>query len=223
MDLRWKPVVHSASRVDIPVLTVCHDAAALRRWKAAIGPFIRSGRKRYFVFREYAELARSGRFILPFEGEAKTRRFAELHTALLLHGEGFFCWGGVRLFKEKKDVIALKGRKSDNTEEVRSRVPWPWPSEIQETLNFQPRNPDIVAYSKERSEWRFCEVKGPGDRVKEEQLEALAVLHLLTGAPVAVVRVVEGASVIASKMRPTKIAYRKGGELDWIRRRLCDQ
>ena len=93
MDLRWKPVFHSASLVEIPVVNVSYSEAAIGRFIAARKPFFESGRKRFFVFREYAELARSGRFILPFENEAKSRRFNEPHTALLLQGEGFFCWG----------------------------------------------------------------------------------------------------------------------------------
>jgi hypothetical protein len=39
---------------------------------------------------------------------------------------------------------------------------------------------------------------------------ALAVLHLLTGAPVAVLRVVEAASVRALQIRSTEITYQDG-------------
>ena len=50
----------------------------------------------------------------------------------------------------------------------------------------------------------------PRERIHPDQLKALAVLHLLTGSPVAVVRVdVEGASAITSQMLSTEIAYRK--------------
>jgi hypothetical protein len=216
MDLLWKPVVHSASRVEIPEVIASYDAAALERWTAAIDPFIRSERTEHSSFKEYAELASGGRFILPFAREAAKRRFNELHAALLLHSKGFFCWGGVSLFKYTGVSRATKGRKIDNTEEVRSRArPWRWPSEIQ-GLDFQPKDPDIVAYAEERNEWRFCEAKGPGEPIHSDQLKGLAVLHLLTGAPVAVVRVVEGAGAVTSQMRPTEIIYRKDAQLDWI-------
>jgi hypothetical protein len=224
MDLLWKPVVRSRSVVEIPEVTIHFDASALKRWEAAYDPWIQSNRKRYSVFREYAELARSGRFLLPYANEPRTRRFAELHTALLLQREGFFCWGGVHLFEYGRAFVKGKGNTKANTEDVRSRVPWSapcwWPNDIQETLKFQPRNPDIVAYSEELNEWRFCEVKGPNDRVKEDQWKALAVLHLLTGAPVAVVHVVENHSPITSGTRSTEIEYRKGAHFDWICRRL---
>jgi len=226
MDLRWKPLVHSASLVDIPIMTVSYDAVALERWIAAYEPWIQSKRNkskryRYSIFREYAELARGGRFVLPFAGEAAKRRFNELHTGLLLHGKGFFCWGGVHLFYPRSGC-APKGGKTeiDTTEEVRSRLPWQWPSEIQGTLDFQPKNPDIVAYSKKLNKWAFCEAKGPGEGIHPEQLKALAALLLLTGAPVAVVRVVEGASMVPSRMLPTKIPYKRGANLDWILPRL---
>ena len=39
---------------------------------------------------------------------------------------------------------------------------WCWLSEIQ-GLNCQPKDPDIIAYSEENNEWRFCEAKGPSN------------------------------------------------------------
>ena len=215
MDLLWKPVVHSPSRVDIPHVAISYEAAALERWKRANRPWLESDRKDYSVWGEYAELAKTGRFLLPYSNEPPARRFAELHTALLLQSEGFHCWGGVRLLG--KEVVKGKGNEKANTNEVSSRSAWRWPRDIQDKLDFTPRNPDIVAYSEDRNEWRFCEVKRLREGVDDDQLGALAVLHLLTGAPVAVVRVVEAGSAIPSQMLPTEIAYRKGGKLDWIR------
>jgi len=65
----------------------------LRRWTAACERWQKSDPKDYSVWGEYEELARSGRFILPFPGESCTKRFAEFHTALNLQREGFTCWG----------------------------------------------------------------------------------------------------------------------------------
>ena len=110
-----------------------------------------------------------------------------------------------------------KGNSKKNTDEIRSKAPWRWPADIQNTLNFTPRNPDIVAYSKKLNEWRFCEVKRRGETVKPDQLAALAVLHLLTSAPVAVLRVVEAASAVRLQMRSAELAYRNGAQLDWLR------
>jgi hypothetical protein len=217
MDLLWKPVVHSPTHVDIPHVTVSYEAIALEEWKGAYEPWLQSDRTDYSVWGKYAKLAKSGRFLLPYGNESKARRFAELHAALLLQREGFTCWGGVHLFNYRRNVVTGKGNSKANTEEVRSRAPWRWPSDVQDTLTFTPRNPDIVAYSKKRNEWRFCEVKGPGDRIKPDQLGALAVLHLLTGAPVAVVRVVEGSITTTSQTLSTEIEYRTGAQLDWIR------
>jgi hypothetical protein len=216
MDLLWKPVVHSPTQVDIPQVTLTYEPAALAGWKKANKPWLHSERKDHTVWGKYAELAESGRFLLPYDNEPPARRFAELHAALLLEREGFHCWGVVLLFDYDRKMNKGKGNTKANTEEVRSLAPWRWPSEIQNTLNFQPRNPDIVAWSKARGEWRFCEVKGPGDRINPDQLKALAVLYLLTGAPVAVLRVVEVAADSAVQMRSAEIAYRKRGHLDWI-------
>lgn len=132
------------------------------RWKGAYEPWLQSDRTDYSVWGEYAELAKSGRLLLPYRNERPSRRFAELHTALLLQREGFICWG-VHLFEYERKVVKGTGNTKDNTKEVRAKWPWPrWPTEIQETLNFKPRNPDIVAYSENRNEWRFCEVKRRG-------------------------------------------------------------
>lgn len=218
MDLRWQPEVHSRSRVDISYVTVNYEAVALERYQAAYEPWLKSERKNYSVWGEYAKLAKSGRFLLPFPGESPSRRFAELHTALSLQREGFTCWGGVLLFAGVKEVRKGKGRALANTEEVRAKWPWPrWPSDIQGTLGFQPRNPDIVAYSEDRNEWRFCEAKRK-DSIASGQLGALAVLHLLTGAAVAVVRVVEAGKPKELQPLPAEITYRDGAKLDWIAR-----
>lgn len=215
MDSLWKPVVHSPSHVDIPQVSMGYEVADLDGWIAAYDPWLQSDGKDYSVWGKYAKLAKSGRFLLPFHGEPPARRFAELHTALSLEREGFTCWGGVHLFDYAKTVITGKGNTKANTQEVRSKASWRWPSDIQGTLNFKPRNPDIVAYSEDRNEWRFCEAKWK-DSIDPNQLKALAVLHLLTGAPVAVVRVVEASKLKYLRPRPTEIGYREGTHLDWL-------
>jgi hypothetical protein len=228
MDLDWNPVIYSAKSVDIPLVTVRYDPAALEGWRAANRPWLKSERTDYSVWAGYATLARSGRFLLPYINEPPSRRFFELHTAMLLQREGFTCWGGVRLFEyESKKFFKGKGNSKANTKKIRSMAPWwaPWPlpNDIQGMLKFQPRNPDLVAYSKNSKQWRFCEVKGPTESIDPDQLGALAVLHLLTAAPVAIVQVVEGTSKyylseIAKRdnTKVAKIAYKKGAELDWI-------
>jgi len=93
---------------------------------------------------------------------------------------------------------------------------WPWPTEIQHTLAFQPRNPDLVAYDHERAEWRFCEVKET-DPVSSGQLGALGVLHLLTGAPVAVVRLVAHGRHREPRSYHADAKFNPDTRVDWIR------
>jgi hypothetical protein len=216
MKSLWQPVVHSPTLVDIPQVTITYAPSSLASWRKAHKPWLRSGREDHKVWGAYEKLAASGRFLLPYENEAPARRFAELHAALWLENEGFHCWGGVLLFDYARKMTKGKGNTKANTEEVRSLAPWPWPSEIQNTLNFQPRNPDLVAYSKKRREWRFCEVKGPGDRISPDQLKALAVLHLLTGAPVAVIRLVDAPNASPVQMRSVELMYKQRRMPDWI-------
>lgn len=230
MDLDWKPIVKSRSRIDIPVVLVSHTAAARERYRTGSSLYIqslinKSKRYRYSALGEYAELARSGRFVLPFKGETQLRRFTELHAALVLEQEGFICWGGVHLFYNRLDGLEPTGKKTAKhcTKEVQSRWSCRWPNEVEGELNFTPKNPDLVAYLPKGKEWRFCEVKERNEEIHPNQLRALGVLHLLTSAPVAIVRVVLDSTVgISRKLRSeityktATIAYKRGARLDWI-------
>lgn len=43
--------------------------------------------------------------------------------------------------------------------------------------NFQ--NPDLFVYAKDRSDWFFCEVKGPKDRLREAQIKYFNALRMV--------------------------------------------
>ena len=60
------------------------------------------------------------------------------------------------------------------------------------------KNPDVVAYDRRRKEWRFCEVKRT-ERVQPGQIAGLAVLHLLTGGAVTVVRLVHDKDFVSKE------------------------
>jgi len=215
MNMLWKPIVNSPMSIEVPHVAASYDLESLESWKNASSSWQQSDQMDYSVWGEYSEIAKTGRFLLPYRNEALSRRFAELHTALMLQREGFTCWGGVYLFQYGSPVVKGKGNSMANTNEVRSMAPWRWPSEIQDALSFKPRNPDLVGYSEERNEWRFCEVKRRGEPVDLDQLRALAVLHLLTGAPVAVIRVTNG-DRISPPSFSCDIRYKDGTTLDWI-------
>jgi hypothetical protein len=229
MNLNWRPYTHSRVLVEVPEVFVQFDPARLEGWKAAQLPFEKSGRGDYSIYGRYAGLARQGRFLLPYP-DAPAKRFAEFQTALLLGRGGYSCWGQVHLFENPRPlfkngnaVAQGKGNAVRNTLRVRNDLHWPWrwPTEIQHTLAFQPRNPDIVAHHPKTEEWRFCEVKGPRDSCSNahfsEQLNALAVLHLLTGAPIAIVRpIANGLFTPRPRTYEAKIKYKRGARLDWF-------
>lgn len=183
-----QPVVRSVTEVEIPVICVKHSAKAHQRWKDAQVPWQRSGYTDDSGFGRYRTLARTGRFRFP-RGKQAPYKFGEFHAALLLHRQGFTCWSAVQLFDHRNPK---KGLWKQNTDEVRDKfreTGFRWPADIQRSLAFLPKTPDIVAHHP-RNGWLFCEVKRPNDRIKVDQMRALAVLHLLTGSPVAIVRVV---------------------------------
>ena len=114
-------------------------------------------------------------------------------------------------------------KRQENTQAVRAlwkeTMRKPWPNEVRETLSCGPkerqRNPDIVAYHEKRNEWRFCEVKRE-DRVDPYQIQALAILHLLTGAPVALVHLVPNDRSAKRRRHRAEIAYKGTVPPDWI-------
>ena len=48
----------------------------------------------------------------------------------------------------------------------------------------QPMPPDVFAYAPDKSDFFFCEVKGPGDRLREPQVKYFQLLQEVSGKPV---------------------------------------
>ena len=44
--------------------------------------------------------------------------------------------------------------------------------------------PDLLMYAEDLSDWFFCEVKGPGDRLRDEQVRKFELLANMTSKPV---------------------------------------
>ena len=188
MDMNWRPVVRSLTEVEIPVIVLTHSAKAHQRWKDAQIPWQQSGYTDHSAFGRYATLVNSKRFRFPKGGQA-AYKFAEFYTALRLEKLGYTCWSAVQLFDHRNPQQGIWQRNTNEVHERFAKTGIRWPSDIQHTLAFLPKTPDIVAHHR-RKGWLFCEVKRPNDRIKPDQAKALGVLHLLTGAPVAIVRVV---------------------------------
>jgi len=46
------------------------------------------------------------------------------------------------------------------------------------------QGPDLLMYAPDMSDWFFCEVKGPGDRLRSEQMSKFEALATVSGKPV---------------------------------------
>ncbi|HEY3729410.1 MAG TPA: hypothetical protein VGL51_19695 [Solirubrobacteraceae bacterium] len=46
------------------------------------------------------------------------------------------------------------------------------------------QGPDLLMYAPDMSDWFFCEVKGPGDRLRSEQMGKFKALATVSGKPV---------------------------------------
>ena len=51
-----------------------------------------------------------------------------------------------------------------------------------------PMPPDVFAYTPDRSDYFFCEVKGPGDHLRDTQARYFQALQELSGKPVYTVK-----------------------------------
>ena len=46
------------------------------------------------------------------------------------------------------------------------------------------QGPDLLMYAPDMSDWFFCEVKGPGDRLRSQQMSKFEALTTASGKPV---------------------------------------
>jgi len=214
----WIPTVHSDTTVDLPVVIRHYRQEEFEEWKLAQPKWQASGKVDTSVWGKYAKLVKTGRFRFPNGGQA-SYGFGEFHTALALERLGWMCWRP-RLFDYGKPMV--QGFAKVNTDDVRElwqkTLNAPWPADIQLCLRLQPRSPDLVAYHRSEDRWLFCEIKRNKDRTTPAQLTGLAVLHLLTGASVAIIKVLPSGRVTSTEPCSVRIDYRNGADLGWIRR-----
>jgi hypothetical protein len=191
MTLTWEsPIIQftrtaSGTRVDvsIPEAAVRHRKGELPYWTKCRQAWRDGGQKDVSAWRKYHRLVESERYHFAYRKGGEPYGFAEGFTALALERNGFKCWSGVHLFGKRPVNAKRRVKNTRAVEELLKRAGFELPRE----LSRQAKNPDIVAYHKRRNEWRFCEVKRR-EQVQRGQIIGLAILHLLTGAPVAVVR-----------------------------------
>jgi VRR-NUC domain len=56
------------------------------------------------------------------------------------------------------------------------------------TEHGRAQGPDLLVYAQDFSDWFFCEVKGPGDRLRLEQKRKFEALAAVSGKPVRLLR-----------------------------------
>ena len=56
------------------------------------------------------------------------------------------------------------------------------------TEHGRAQGPDLLVYARDFSDWFFCEVKGPGDRLHPEQKRKFEALAAASGKPVRLLR-----------------------------------
>lgn len=196
----------------IPERTVQCPTESLTEWKRAKGLWQTRGRCSdcpwqeacercdYSVWGNYAPLVRDRRYHYADRDDDSTVGFGEGFAALWLETQGFRCRTAVRLFG-KRPQVRWGGRNTRwvETQMQRAGIPELRGIGLQtQTLAgaaLRAKNPDVVACVGQPSRWRFAEIKrndhGVHDTVKRGQLVGLTLLHMATGAAVAVVRLVD--------------------------------
>jgi hypothetical protein len=187
------PSVKASTKIGIPEITMEHPLEAPAQWRTCAEAWLQSNGD-CTVWREYTELVQSGRYGTPPEGQ-EAYGFAETFVGLRLEREGFQCYRSARLFIPSHQPHM----RPENTAAVRdiiARLRLPLPNEIQDRFDRPFKNPDLTAYRAESNDLVFIEVKRD-EPVDPEQTDCLAALHFITGARVAIVRLVpEGTAAL---------------------------
>jgi hypothetical protein len=218
LDLKWTPQIGPPAIVEIPIVYLGCASDAQAQWRKAQERWHRTN-KCEPQWDTYFKLIESGGIRVKSGGQVGYG-FPEIHTVVHLAQQGFKWWTTVQLFNYgTRNISDHRRRKTEEVKrEWKRTLAAKWPADIQDRLEGPaPRNPDIVAYHPQRNEWRFCETKSWTDQVKEGQLVGLAVLHLLTKAPVAIVRIVpEGRSPKGEPLARAMLRYREEADLKWV-------
>jgi hypothetical protein len=81
--------------------------------------------------------------------------------------------------------LQTQPRKNLIVKEVVSERTW---ETITRMSEYHSQPPDILAYAPDKSDFFFCEVKGPGDRLRETQAQYFQLLEEVSGKPVYTIR-----------------------------------
>lgn len=106
------------------------------------------------------------------------------------HGSHFHEWLGAIVLHQTTGYLSLveKYQFSPHTrkqEMFRALAPKAVCDEVLgRSIGAGPQCPDLVMYHPDLSDWFFCEVKGPRDTLRDEQIEFFAQLSSLSGRPV---------------------------------------
>ncbi len=222
--LRW-PL--PTFEVTVEEVLVEHTKEDLRQWSEAKKAWIDQGmcahcREKwaagcrqcdYSVWGPYSDLVASRRYHYAHYDRKDRVGWPEGFTALKLADQGFTCWTGVHLFPTRRDLTPAGRASTAAIEERLKRAGMVLPRDAYNHLQsadgrpLKPGNPDIVAYDEVRDEWRFAEVKWKGDTTKDDQIIGLALLHLLTGANVAVIHLIPKGSTVAPQSHQARFRY----------------
>ena len=208
----WRaPGVSVAVTIRIPEVPCFYPADAPKDWERMALAWIASGLRDFGVWGVHEPLIRSRRYGTPKKEKHKAYAFVETFVGSELERNGFTCYRSARLFVPKYQ----QNMRQANTRAVRGLLKslgLPLPHLVQAHFDRELKNPDLTAYNAETKDLRFCEVKRKGERVPQKQIDGLGALHLITGAPVAIVRVLPEGTAHRPKKHEARLAY-SGPEL----------
>jgi hypothetical protein len=113
----------------------------------------------------------------------------DLRLANSQSGNHFYEWLGAIVLHHTTGYLSLVekyefGRHRRKQDIVAQLLPTP----VRDALNYRGQGytqaPDLLMYAEDLSDWFFCEVKGPGDRLSDEQKRKFQVLADMTAKPV---------------------------------------
>jgi VRR-NUC domain len=81
----------------------------------------------------------------------------------------------------EKYEFAIHSRKQQIVAQL---LPHPVRGLLRDRSHGRAQAPDLLMYAEDFSDWFFCEVKGPRDRIRDEQVRKFGLLAEMTGKPV---------------------------------------
>jgi hypothetical protein len=113
----------------------------------------------------------------------------DLRIAKSQPGVHFYEWLGAIVLHHTTGYLSLVEKYEFATPPRKQQIvaqllPRPVGDALRDRSQGRAQAPDLLMYAEDLSDWFFCEVKGPSDRLRDEQIRKFGLLAEVTSKPV---------------------------------------